>query len=507
MPQKMKPVRTDKVQLPVHVGSEKIDLSLPTAIKLRALAPSTAATVADMLEARGTDVEWLRRPDSDVILTTPAGEDWNQDETLNSLGVRRGQPVVLTVRDASESYPALIESMADASAAINAERFRGWDNTAAKSFLAWAMPWVIGVSAVAGAGMALLRGDAVLAVAVAALFAVTAVFLSVAAIGMGRRSGGPVEASMALSAYAAGVPAAVAAVPGVSVWNVVAGASILAVMATGFLSAKSQPRWVHAAAAVPAVSVLVGLGLSAAYGLWRDVSVSATAALIALVALIIFYREIPISAWLARLSLVNLADIGENPGIPLTEELVARAREGAGNDDGWDSIFHQKERNIEARYMTMGLLISSTATVAGAVATMTATLDDSDVRWLFFSIDQRTVGFLLAASMAGVILARGTWYWDRGKRMSTIIGGASVWGAYLVSLAFLDTDLSVPRMLIALGATLLVALFVFSGIIVERGKFSIPVRHALVLAESALYALPIINVAALVNVFFHIRHL
>ena len=47
----------------------------------------------------------------------------------------------------------------------------------------------------------------------------------------------------------------------------------------------------------------------------------------------------------------------------------------------------------------------------------------------------------------------------------------------------------------------------FRSIIVERGQLSIPVRKALTIAETALYALPVINVVALVNVFFHIRHL
>src|SRR5699024_4529309 len=214
--------------------------------------------------------------------------------------------------------------------------------------------------------------------------------------------------------------------------------------------------------------------------------------------------EISISAWLSRLTLVNLADVGENPGIPLTEELVRRAREGAGNSDGWDSIYHQRERNIEARYMTMGLIAGATGTVAGALAFMAATLDDSDVRGLFFSIDQRTAALMAAMSMCVVIMARGTWYWDRGKRMATLIGGAGSWAAYLLSMAFIDADLSMVRMLIAVGATLVIAMVIFSGIIVERGQLSIPVRKALTIAETALSSLPVINAVALVNAFFHI---
>lgn len=507
MPHKLTPLRTDRAQVPVHVGAYKIDMTLATNIELRRLAPDTARQVASMLEKDGADVAWLREPDTEIMLSPQTGEDWDQNKTLADVGVRRGQAVVLTVASATESYPALIESMADATAAVNAERFRGWDSDSARTFLIWAMPWVIGLTSIAAAGMALLRADPALALGVALLLTVTAVFLGAAAIGMGRKAGGPVEASMALSAYAAGVPAAVAMVPGVSVWNAVAGASTLAVMSIAFLAAKSKPRWVHAGAAVPAVSVLVGLGISAAYGLWRDVSLPAVAGVVALVALLIFYREISISAWLSRLTLVNLADVGENPGIPLTEELVRRAREGAGNSDGWDSIYHQRERNIEARYMTMGLIAGSTGTVAGALAFMAATLDDSDVRWLFFSIDQRTVALMAAMSMCVVIMARGTWYWDRGKRMATLIGGAGSWAAYLLSMAFIDADLSMVRMLIAVGATLVIAMVIFSGIIVERGQLSIPVRKALTIAETALYALPVINVVALVNVFFHIRHL
>ena len=119
---------TDVCRVSIHAREHKVDLSVSTRVPLSRLTRDVARAVVDELASLDADTDWIMEPNSKLVLSPAVGSGWKDtSKTLAELRVCDGDTLVLSTERASERFPALVESMADATAAVNNARFREWD--------------------------------------------------------------------------------------------------------------------------------------------------------------------------------------------------------------------------------------------------------------------------------------------------------------------------------------------------------------------------------------------
>lgn len=498
----------DAVRVTVSTGQHQVDLSVTSNVPLRTLAREVARSVAENLDRKGIDTSWLKEPDSELILSPVVGDAWDQGRTLGRLKVRDGDTIVLSVTEGNQRYPALVESMADATAQIRNRVFRAWDSDTSANFAAWAFPALISVTALAAVGISITRGGYVQTV-LAAVFGVVGVIIGMATFAVNAtRPGDPLTGSLSLTTHVALTTAGLLAVPGqLGVWSVIAGAGVAAASASVMLGTGVRPRWGHVAVLVPAIATLAGVVVIMLFSIWRPVSPTAGAAVVALFGLLAAYRAPEWSRPFAKLEMPSMLLPEGDMSLDKTADLVKMTRE-LSDTGSWESIVHQYERNIQARYITLGIFIGTgvlTAITAG-VAAATAPVDET-VRYLLFTLDVRWVT-LWAFFVYGVVLAAvGTWQRDRTLRVASTLAGAATWLVYLLSLAAFSTDTSPARLITAVVLTLLAAGIACAWGLSRYTSESAGSMKNVERLESLMYVFPVINVAVLLDIFFHIRHL
>lgn len=494
---------TDVCRVSIHAREHKVDLSVSTRVPLSRLTRDVARAVVDELASLDADTDWIMEPNSKLVLSPAVGSGWKDtSKTLAELQVCDGDTLVLSTERASERFPALVESMADATAAVNNARFREWDRELTEKVMVVLIPLVIAAISAAATVIGVTREP--LHWHMVGCLAV----LAAATIG-GSFSAKDTSARPSALSAASYVPAAATAallVPGWGVWNTVAVFAVLATLPIVYLALDVPTRWVHIAAAVPGISAAVGGGLVATYSLWRSVSVEATAAVIALVAMLALYNMPGLSRSLARISMPDLTAVAAEASDEQRKGLLEQARVLTQRGE-LEPVFHQNSRNVEARFIRVGLVAGSAVTVVAAAIVSATTVHDTTVRYLMFSVDERIVSMVTYLTFAVIFLLRGTWFRDRGIKLATLISGLSVWGAYVLATAIGNPDTSMIRMVAVTFGSALVLFLVTARVWVAKPMRNPKVLRRLQLLESALYILPIINVVALVNTFFHVRHL
>lgn len=511
MPENIVQAEKDTVRVTVYVRDATIDLSLPYRVQISALAPMAAEAAVDKLKERGLNTDWLETPTSEILLAPPVGRQWSPTSSLADNGVVDGDYILLTVEDANEVYPELIEVMQDATVQERNTRFREWDLDTSYNFASYAFPALISVIAfAAGSGVYLHADSAVFRWAITVVIAVVGVLclsLSYSSRTWPTRDDSVGE-SLALASYVPLIVAATTLVPGdLSRWSVLAGASAATVVALVFITTNRSPLPAHYSALVPGLSTLIGIIISIGIDLWRDVPTSVLAAIIATIAILVFHNEPTLSRMGARLELPYLPSQTAD-GQDLATANIVEVSRALSEDSSWDSMVNQRERNIAARYNGMGIIIGVMLTITAASVVAAHSIAEREVQYLLPQVDARSVMLFHFLIISVIFVLQGSWYRDRALRAASMIGGTTSWAAYTLTLAMEvgQQDNSVVRLVVAL--TVFLALTLVSCAMAWRAR---PTRSARTRKwferlESLLYLFPIINIVALLNLVYLIRH-
>lgn len=492
---------------PAERRAHHVDLSMSTSGTLADTAIEAAQKITKDLKDRRIDAGWLTDPDSELVLAPLVGEAWDQDETLGQVGLTNGKIIVLTTQRANERYPRLFESLADGAAEIRAKNFAAWDTDASHDFAAKLMPAGVGVLSVLGASAA-VRHDGLIQWVLVAVFGVAALIVSLAAVTTAQYQKNATHTpALGLSMHALLAATAASAIPseGWSVWNFAAAAVVVTASAWGMVALKAPTLWTHIAVLTGALSLTIGLAVTLLYGLWRDVPPSGAAAMVATIAFMFFMGNVPLARKFARLDMPALPTPEEDIDLTQTHNLAQIARE-MSEGEKWDSLIHQEDRNIGARYASLGIMLGSGVVAALAATVAGATITDATLRYIIPEFDGRWVGIVTFAVLSALFILRGTWNIDRGLCSVGIISGVMVATGYIGGVAVFGRDDSLVRVagmvIIGLAILLLACYVMFSAS--DRPTSEKRVK-ALQILEAVLLVLVWINALAMINVFFSVR--
>lgn len=501
----------DSVRVTVQVRDATVDMSLPNRVQNATLAPEAARIAVERLRELDMDTSWLENPTSEILFSPDVGgRTWSATSTLDECGVKDGDFIILSVSDASERYREIVEVMQDATARTRNARFREWDSSTSYVFASYAFPALISTIALVAGASAFHMDDNLLrwgVVLVTGLIGALTLGLSFGADKWETRDE-RIGQSLAVSSY---VPIAVAVatmIPGdISRWNIMAAAVATTVTAVVFIMANRAPMPAHYAALIPSLATVLGIAAAMAIGLWRNVEAAPTAAIIATMAVLVFHNEPGLSRMGARLELPYLPAQTPTDDDEMNSTIdVAELSRTLSQDSSWESMLNERERNIAARNNGLGIVMGTLIALVGSSIVAAAMIGEGSVQYLFPQVDQRGVMLFHFGIIAAIFVLRGSWYRDRALRSTSMIGGATAWIAYILSLSLISSTAVPAQIAVALAVFLLVVLI--GTAMAWRGKAirSARARSWLERAESLLFLFPFVNIAVLVNVFFMIRH-
>lgn len=486
-----------------------LDLSVYTHTQLRDVATSVARHFTEHLEAQRINTDWLREPDSRLVIAPAVGEKWDQDATLEQLRVRNGDTLVLTTEKANERYPALVENLADSSAAVRNGAFSAWDRAYGSRFAAVVLPAVV-AGATLSAAAAAVNHTGIVHWVLAGILVLTAVVLLASGMTFAKyQPDSPAAAAVSLAAHPAAAAAAASVIPAESVtlWALLAGAAAAWGTSITMLSIKAKPHGGHAAVFIGTTSVVAGLALSLIWSMFREVTPYGVATLVATIAFCLFIFEVPISKKMAGLTTPPLPGSGEEVQLDKARDIVALSRE-ISSSERWMSMIHDEDRNIEARYTTLGNFIATGVIVAVCAFISVASVGDETLRYVFPEISARWVALLTYAILGGLLVLRGSWYRDRGLRGAATVAGLATFGAYLAGLGLMGNDPNTIRVVGVFAAGIIGS--VIWGLR-TWGESDRPMTGTtnknLLRLENLLLVFVLTNAAAMLNLFFVIRSL
>ena len=153
----------DVVRVTVRAGDMNVDLSLPNKVPLRQLSVDVAKTCVPLMVDRNIEPDWLKNPTSEIMLAPAVGRTWSPDVTLDRVGVRDGDYLILSTTERNERYPELIEVMQDATVAIRNGAFGAWESATSVMYASIIFPVVISLLSLEGAALTIEGGGAVFA--------------------------------------------------------------------------------------------------------------------------------------------------------------------------------------------------------------------------------------------------------------------------------------------------------------------------------------------------------
>ena len=210
---------------------------------------------------RAIEPDWLKNPTSEIMLAPAVGRTWSPDVTLDRVGVRDGDYLILSTTERNERYPELIEVMQDATVAIRNGAFGAWESATSVLYASIIFPVAVSLLSLVGAAMTIDGGGAIFAgvlLAVAAACAGLSLVISTAE--MVRT---PIVVSLSAASY---MPAAVSIalfIPGgLTHWAVLAGCATAMVMSILNVVFKQPTSAIHMAVATFSSVMVVGIGIS-----------------------------------------------------------------------------------------------------------------------------------------------------------------------------------------------------------------------------------------------------
>lgn len=494
----------DVVRVTVRAGEMNVDLSLPNKVPLRQLSVDVAKTCVPLMVERAIEPDWLKNPTSEIMLAPAVGRTWSPDVTLDRVGVRDGDYLILSTTERNERYPELIEVMQDATVAIRNGAFGAWESATSVLYASIIFPVVVSLLSLVGAAMTIDGGGAIFAgvlLAVAAACAGLSLVISTAE--MVRT---PIVVSLSTASY---MPAAVAIalfIPGgLTHWAVLAGCATAMVMSILNVVFKQPTSAIHMAVATFSSVMVVGIGISSLLDLWRDMPVSTMAACVVTASLLVFYFEPGLSRQVAQLELPYLP-LDTETGEQVADAEISEITKMLSQESSWESMLNQRDRNLLARSIGVGIGIGAAVSLALGCVVALATIVEGKVTFVWPELDQRSVMIMHVLVCCLLYCLQGSWYRDKTLRGIALTGGVTAAMLAMLTAGLRVESLGMVRVVIAVIIVMVAVLVACAVAWRARPSRSLRMRQWGEKIEAVLYLLPLVNIASLINIFFLIRH-
>lgn len=469
-----------------------IDVQLPAESPVEDVIYDLTRYLHDELTAQGRDADWLLDDGAVWKLERFGRRQLNTEQSLAEQNVLDGERIHLTKDAGNETYPALIDDIAE-SVAKHQEFFPEWKyDVDAVRFAAIAIG-VVGVLLTLGAGYLVSWGLETdsgyrwpVVGAIAALTALTTA-LSVPTIRGGDKLLGSSLLSVSYVGVATLVFSAIPRHPGL--WHVAATSAALLVFAAIVIPLTPGPTRLHAGVVAGAFPVAVMSVVN--YFYTSDTYV--IGAQITMLAFVTTLMSSRIAMAAAKVETPYVPAAGE--ALNQDETTLGSVNRKSSSREVIESVINQKEQSQAAHEYLFGILSGTTVTTIASAAISGAFVDSRE--WLLF-------GFYLSVSMCLMYRARNDI--NRDVHTLLLVAGLATMSVYTIALAVSNPygnlwQIAASAAAIA-AAALVGSLWALSQKIIKAPT----VRRYFELVEFAMYAAPALWLGFLMDVYMKARN-
>lgn len=469
-----------------------IDVQLPAESRVEDVIFDLVRYLHDELSAQGRPTAWLLDSDAVWTLERFGRRQLDNELSLAEQNLLDGDRIFLTKNARNETYPALIDDIAE-SVAKYQETFPEWKyDVDAVRFSAISLA-VVSIALMLGAGFMVswaLEPDTSLRWPVVGGVAVLALLATVLAIPLVRGGERLLGTSLLSVGYAGIGIAAFSAIPRTpGLWHLAVTSAVLLLFAAVVAPLAPGPVRLHSgvmAGALPVVLISVAnfFYLSPPYIIGAQV---------AMVAFIIILMSSRIAMMAAKVETPYVPAAGE--ALTRDETSLGSVNRSSSSREVIESVINQKEQNYAAHQYLVGILSGTLSVIIGSAALSGFYVEDR--RWYVF-------GFYVAVAMCLMYRARN----DINRDVHSILLGAGLAtaAAYGLGMVLSDPYGNIWQITAVAGAiaaaTLVGSLWALSQRLIKAPT----VRRWFELIEFAMYAAPAVWLGLLMDVYMIARN-
>ena len=495
---------TTYLRTSIILEQHTIDLQLPAESPVEDVTFELIRDLHRILTERGISTKWLEDEDAVWSLERFGRRQLDGEQSLAEQGVMDGSRLWLTKNAKNETYPALIDDIAE-SVAKYQEKFPAWsyemDATRYGSILLGALPitTLIGMMYLVGWG---LHEHVTYRWAYIAFGAFVASLASVVAVLLSKTESFPIlRVAMVATGYVGVASTAFVAIPrGPGLWHFPMVAGCLLVYSVVILPLTRKPIVIHSAVITAASTILVVSSVNFLY--------MSPPSVIAIQAATLAYIFILLSSKPAM-----MAGRVETPYVPAAGEALTKGEasiteinRASSSGEVIESVINQQKQNYAAHDYLLGILFGGLSVVVGGIGMAAVFLRDRNLTVFVVDINEKWLLALYAISMAVAMMNRARNYIDRDVHSLMMSSAIAVIWVYVGALAFTNSEANIRQITVTVA---LFALTVLVGSLWSLGQKEIrsPItRRWLELAENMVYALPILWLGWLMNVYMMVRN-
>lgn len=475
------PENTIDVQLPADSPVEDVVYELIRFLKVELTR-----------QKRDTSVDWLREDGVVWALERFGRRQLDGDQSLAEQGVLDGERLFLVKNPLNETYPALIDDIAE-SVSEHQKSFPEWSTEVdATRFGALALGVVGSLLAIGAAATVSWNLDPgnLLRWPVVGIILAVALLCSGLAVPLFRTDKKLLATSLLCVGYTGVAVGAFAAVPRhPSLWNLTVSGAAVMVFAAVMIPLAPIPKRIHSAALSVALTVTVVSVINLFYRVPPAV-VGAEAATLAYLIILLSSR---IAMAAAKVETPYVPAAGE----PLTKDQTSlgEVTRSSSSRDVIESVVNQSEQTKSAHQYLMGILIGTLVIFVGSAAFSG-----------FYSDDKRWLILAFYVSLAISLMNRGRNYVSRDAHLILLASAIATMFAYLVAMIIGDTPGNLTQIAVGAGLLLLATLIGSLWALGQRSIKSPTTRRWFELLEIAMYSAPILWLGVLMEVYEKMRN-
>lgn len=486
-------VGTTFLRASIVLDDKNIDVQIPADYPVEASIYEAIRFIKDTLVEQSYVTDWLSDPDAEWTLEKFGRRQLDGNLSLAEQGVSDGDRLWLVKNARNETYPALIDDLAEAvvqgqeafpewSYEVDGVKFASITLGALTSLACLTAAFVIGWSPTLAGHYRweVVAGTGVFAV----LFSVLAALLL---------NGEPslLGNSLLTTGYVAtGVTAFLAVPRPPGLWHFAVVGSVTLVYAAIMMALARGPIRIHAGV----VTVALIITFTSMFNLYYQFSPSVIAAQMVTAGVLLTLPVVgKVSMIAGRVETPYVFAAGE----PLTDDEASLAdlNRGAASAKVIESAISQKEKNYAAHQYFMGIITGAMVVVVVGTAFMA-----------FFPSGKPWGAFALTVGAASSIMFNGRYHIDRDVHGAMLAGSGATMASYILALSVGGAYHNITQII---AAGILSASVVSVGCLWTLGRKTIntpTVRRMFELIQYPFYSLPVLSLVWLMDLLMKVRN-
>lgn len=480
-----------------------VDVQLPADVAVEDVIYETVRFLNDTLNQQGYDTEWLRAADAVWTLEKSGRRQLDSEKTLAEQGINDGDRLWLSRDAKNETYPALIDDIAE-SVAQGQEQFPKWEYSVDGTKFAAFMLGAVGVVGSLLATFLVCWGlptDSIARYPVIAAVAAVAVLVTALAVPLIRGGSVLLGGNLLAIGYAAVTAVGLMVIPRTpGLWHIATTGVAVTIYALVMMFLAKEPTRMHAMM----FSISGTITLISVINYLYAVSPAVIAIETATIAYLLILMASKIAMAAGRIETPYVPAAGE--ALTNGEASLGDVNRSATSAEVIESVVNQKKQSYAAHQYLMGLLYGSLTTISLSVLFAGVFATDRPITVFFATLNERWLLCMYAVAVSAALLNRGRNHVDRDVHYTLLSSSLIIPASYLVGLCISDVRDNLPQIIATVSIVLLAVLIGGLWALGQRMIKSPTVRRYFELVEYAIYATPILWLGWLLDVYMKVRN-